>query len=255
MCEIFLIREAQFESTFQIAVIFFGLIWTPVDDMSLDDKGWKTSMAIASLSTSFFIVAKAGTESLLTFGEEDRLANAPLCLQLKMIAKFSLVFIMTTFFRAGCLCSTTIAAGVGSDGYGVNSGFYAASFSVPLVLLVPLVILIFLKWFLPDVTSGNLMQGVLGETFTITLFGNAGREGSRQLQLALAVFHLVLHTATTVAVLATLPSHRYWALFNSFSSAALSCGWIAFAFFVIQIYYMDHDLKIASRIKSCARII
>ena len=211
-------------------------------------------VAIASLSVSFFVIAKAGTESLLTFGEVNRLADAPLCLQLKMIAKYSPVFMLTTFFRAGCLCSTAIAAGVGSDGYGVNSGFYGALFSAPLVLAVPLVTLTLLKWFLPEVTLDNLVLGVLGETFTITVFGNAGREGSRRLQLSMAVFHLVLHSVTTIVVMATMPSHRIWALFNSFASASLGCGWIAFVLFVIQVYNMDQDLKICQRIRNCACI-
>ena len=207
-------------------------------------------MATISLSSSFFTICKAGTESLLTFGQENKMADASLCQQMKLIAKFSPVFLMTTFFRAGCLCSTTIAAGVGSYGYGVNSGFYAAAFSVPLVLTVPLLVLVLLKWFLPEVTLGNLVQGVLGEALTITLTGAAGREGSKNLQLAMAVFHLVLHSLTTIFVLATMPSHRVWAIFNGFAIASLSCGWIAFGLFLIQIFYMDQDINIASKLKN-----
>ena len=89
---------------------------------------------MAIICSSFFTISKAGIENLLTFGEESKMANIPLWQQLKMIAKFSPVFVLTTFFRTGCLCSTTMAAGVGSEGYGVNSGFYAAAFCVPLVL-------------------------------------------------------------------------------------------------------------------------
>ena len=211
-------------------------------------------MAIASLCSSFFTISKAGIENLLTFGEENKMANIPLCQQLKMIAKFSPVFVLTTFFRAGCLCSTTMAAGVGSDGYGVNSGFYAAPFSVPLVLAVPLVVLVLLKWFLPEVTLGDLMQGVLGEAFTITVFGKAGREGSRRLQMAMAVFHLCLHTITTIFVLATMPSHRHVDLFNGFAIASLSGGWIAFALFTVQVYFMDQDINIVSKLRNLACI-
>ena len=197
-------------------------------------------MAIASLCSSFLTISKAGIENLLTFGEENKMADISLCHRLKTIAKFSPVFILTTFFRAGCLCSTTIAAGVGSYGYGVNSGFYAAAFSVPLVLAVPLLALVLFKWFLPDVTLGNLVEGVLAEAFTISLFGTrAGREGSRRLQLAMAVFHLVLHTLTTIFVLATMPSHRVSPLFNGFAIASLSCGWIAFVLFIVQIFFMQ----------------
>ena len=85
----------------------------------------------------------------------------------------------------------------------VGSGFDGAAFSVPLVFAVPLFVLVLLKWFLPEVTLACLVQGVLRETFTITVFGNAGREGSRRLQMAMAVFHLCLHTSTTIFVLAS----------------------------------------------------
>ena len=203
-------------------------------------------MAIISLSSSFFTIGKASTENFLTFGEENKMADISLCQQLKMIAKFSPVFVLTTFFRAGCLCSTTMAAGVGSYGYGVNSGFYAAAFTVPLVLTVPLVVLILFKWFLPEVTLGDLVQGVLGEAFTITLFGKAGREGSRRLQMAMALFHLCLHTSTTIFVLATMPSHRVWLLFNGFAIASLSSGWIAFLLFILQ------ELNVFSKLRNLA---
>ena len=243
-------REAQFESTFQITIIFFGLIWTPANDLRFNDEWWQTLVAFISLSSSLFTICKASTESLLTFGQENKLADVSLFQQLKMIAKFSPVFALTTFFRAGCLCSTTMAAGVGSYGYGVNSGFYAAAFSVPLVLTVPFVVLMLFKWFLPEVTLGNLMLGVLGEALTITVFGKSRREGSRRLQLAMAVFHLILHTVTTIFVLATMPSHRVWPLFNGFAIASLSCGWVAFGLFLLQIFNMDQDIDVASKLKN-----
>ena len=243
-------REAKFESTFQIAIVFFSLFWTPADVFRLQDNGWRTAVAIISLCSSFFTISKAGIENLLTFGEKNKMADISICQQLKMIAKFSPVFILTTVFRAGCLCSSTMAAGVGSYGFGVNSGFYAAAFSVPLVLAVPLMVLVLFKWFLPEVTLDNLVQGVLGEAFTITLFGKAGREGSRMLQLAMAVFHLVLHTVTTIFVLATMPPHRVSVLFNSFAISSLICGWIAFVLFIAQIFFMDKELNIASRIRN-----
>ena len=208
-------------------------------------------MAIISLCSSFLTISKAGIENLLTFGEENKMANISLFQQLKLIAKFSPVFFLTTFFRVGCLCSTTMAGGVGSYGYGaLNSGFYGAAFSVPLVIAVPLLVLLLLKWFLPDMTFGDLVLGVLGETFTITLFGKAGREVSRKLQMAMAVFHLCLHTITTVFVLVTMPSHRVWVLFYGFAIASLSGGWIAFALFTVQIYFMDQDLNIASKLRN-----
>ena len=215
---------------------------------------------MAIICSSFFTISKAGIENLLTFGEENKLANISLCQQLKMTAKFSPVFVLTTFFRVGCLCSTTMAAGVGSYGYAaVNTGFYGAAFSVPLVLAVPLVVLVFvkiypslLKRFLSEVTLAHLVQGVLGEAFTITTFGKAGRKVSRRLQKAMAIFHLCLHTITATIVLTTMPSHRVSTLFNGFAITSLSSGWIAFALFIVQIYFMDKDLNIASKLRNLA---
>ena len=110
--------------------------------------------------------------------------------KLKLIAKFSPVFVLTTFFRAGCICTASIAAGVGNDGYGVNAGFYGASFSIPLIISVPIAILVLLKCFLTEMTLADLVHGVLGETFTITVWNSSGRETSASLQLAMAVYFL-----------------------------------------------------------------
>ena len=57
------------------------------------------------------------------------MADISLLQKLKMITKFSPVSVLTTFFRAGTFCTASIAAVVGSDGYGVNAGFYGVSFS------------------------------------------------------------------------------------------------------------------------------
>ena len=110
--------------------------------------------------------------------------------KLKLMTKFSPVFVLTTFFRAGCICTASIAAGVGSDGYGVNAGFYGASFSFPLIISVPIAILVLLKCFLVEMTLVDLVHGVLGETFTITIWNSSGREASARLQLAMAVYFL-----------------------------------------------------------------
>ena len=112
--------------------------------------------------------------------------------KLKMITKFSPVFVLTTFFRAGCICTASIAAGVGSDGFGVNAGFYGASFAFPLIIAVPMAILVLLKRFLTEVTLVDLVHGVLGETFTITVWNSSWREGtgSASLQLAMSVYFL-----------------------------------------------------------------
>ena len=118
------------------------------------------------------------------------MADVSFLQKLKMITKFSPVFVLTTFFRAGCICTASIAAGVGSDGFGVNAGFYGASFSFPLIIAVPMAILVLLKWFLAEVTLVDLVHGVLGETLTITVWNSSGRGGSARLQLAMAVYFL-----------------------------------------------------------------
>ena len=75
-----------------------------MDDLKLDDQSWHTLIAIAF----FFTITKT------TLGKGHMMTEAPLYTQLKIIAKISPVLI---FFRAGCLCSTIIAAGVAIDGF------------------------------------------------------------------------------------------------------------------------------------------
>ena len=67
--------------------------------------------------------------------------------------------------------------------------------------------------------------------------------------MAMAVFHLCLHTITATFVFATMPSHRVWALFNGFAIASLLSGWIAFYYFY-YFYFMDQDLNIASKLRN-----
>ena len=148
-------------------------------------------MAIISLCCSFFTIGKGGVENFLTFGKVNKMADISFLQKLKLIAKFSPVFVMTTFFRTGCICTASVAAGVGSDGYGVNAGFYGALFSFPLIITVPMAILVLFKWLLAGMTLVDLIHGVLGEAFTITVWWNSsGREGSARFQLAMAVYFL-----------------------------------------------------------------
>ena len=72
-------------------------------------------------------------------------AGVSLPQKLKMVAKYSPVFALTTFFRVGCLTSTTIAAGFSSNGYGVNAFASGISFATPLVFAVPLIVLLLCK--------------------------------------------------------------------------------------------------------------
>ena len=168
-------REGQYESSYQIGIVVYGLFWIP--ERKFD---WRVA---TSLATSFFTVGKAGTENLLTFGDEDKMAKVSLLQKLKMVAIYSPVFALTTFFRVGCLASTTFAAGVDSKGFALNAFRSAANFSLPLVVVVPLVILLLFKYFLPMVSLGEVVQGALGEITTITVWGKGGREESRSLQL------------------------------------------------------------------------
>ena len=192
-----------------------------------------------SLCSSFLTIGKAGTENLLTFGKEDKMAGASLLQKLKMVAKYSPVFVLTTVFRVGCLTSTTYAAGLGTDGYGINALAHGVSFAAPLIFTVPLIVLLLCKCFLPLVTVGELIEGVVGEAFTITVWGESGKEGSRGLQLGMAVYHLVLHSVAAIAVFSTIPTHRTNVFLTTFSLTSVGCGWIAFLLFIFQIFLSD----------------
>ena len=61
---------------------------------------------------------------------------------------------------------------------------------------------------------------------------------------------LVLHSLTTIIVFATIPPHRLWVFFYSLAIASLTSGWIAFALFLLQIYHMDENMNVASKLKS-----
>ena len=190
----------------------------------------------SSLCSSILIIGKGGVENLLTFGKDDKMTNALILQKLKMIAKYSPVFVLTSFFRIGCMASTTLLAGVGIDGYGVNAFVSEAQFAALLIFAVPLASLLLCKYFLPWVTVGELVQGVVSEAFTITVWGDIGREKSRSLQLCMAVYHLVLHTVAAIATLSTIPDHRASVFLTTFSLTSVSCGWIAFVLFFFQIY-------------------
>ena len=164
------------------------------------------------------------------------MAGVSLPQKLKMVAKYSPVFALTTFFRVGCLTSTTIAAGLSSDGYGINAFASGISFATPLIFAVPLIVLLLCKYFLPMVTVGELIEGVIGEAFTITVWGESGKEGSRGLQLGMAVYHLVLHSVAAIAVFSTIPTHRTNVFLTTFSLTSVGCGWIAFLLFIFQIF-------------------
>ena len=170
---------------------------------------------------------------MLTFAGEDILTGVSLPEKLKIVARYCPVFVLTTFFRIGCITSTTFLAGVGNDGFGVYAYVAQIEFATPLIFAVPLLVLLLLKRLLPMVTIGQLVQGVVGETFTITVWGQSGKEG-RRLQLAMAVYHLVLHTIAAIAVLTTIPHHRASVFLTGFSLTAVGCGWIAFILFIFR---------------------
>ena len=233
----------MYESTFQIAIIFYSLVWTPRELVDCTENSFACTSAswlkYSSLCSSFLNIGKGGAENLLTFGKENKMAGVSLPQKLKMVAKYSPVFALTTFFRVGCLTSTTFAAGFSSDGYGVNAFASGISFAAPLVFAVPLIVLLLCKYFLPMVTVGELIEGVIGEAFTITVWGKSGREGSRGLQLGMAVYHLVLHTVAAIAVFSTIPTHRANVFLTTFSLTSVGCGWIAFLLFIFQIFLSD----------------
>ena len=138
------------------------------------EQDWRV---YSSLASSFITVGKGGAENLLSFAGEDILTGVSLPKKLKIVARYCLVFVLTTFFRIGCITSTTFLVGVGNDGFGVYAYVAQIEFATPLLLAVPLLVLLLLKRLLPMVTIGQLVQGVVGETFTITVWGQSGKEG------------------------------------------------------------------------------
>jgi len=178
--------ESQYESSLQLILVLAICFKT----------GQFTASSISSLLSSVVMIGKSGAESYLTFGSENLLEQTGpgwrgLLKKLKLLAIYAPVFIATTSSR---LTATAVV---------FMWAWYLGLFVfLPLSLAGPTLLLSILKTrALKDLSVVDLVKAVLGEQTTHTLWGGRGREGSRNLQMFMQVYLLLLHSSLLALVL------------------------------------------------------
>ena len=170
--------ESQYESSLQLLLV-----------ISISFKTGKLPLSSASsLLSSILMIGKSGAESHLTFGKENLLEQTGrgfkgLLGKIKLLAIYSPVFCLTAAFRL-----TALAIILTADSQLVLV-------LLPLSVLAPFVVLFLMKLCrLKDLSVVEIAEAVLGEQTTHSLWGGWGRERSRQLQLGMTIYLLLLHS-------------------------------------------------------------
>ena len=81
----------------------------------------------------------------------------------------------------------------------------------------------------------------MGELTCLCLWGDRGREGSRNIQLAMATLSLLVHTMMLAMFIAgvDLGWHKWpTALTRNTAIFCLCSGWLSFPLFIFQIFRM-----------------
>ena len=231
--------EGSYESSLQLCLILF--VW-------LYGLG---ELDVPAMVSSLFMLGKSGAENFLTFGLENKLSDRGTLSKLKLVGQFFPVFLATAMFRIGSISAC-------------GSWDYVMIFIIllPLVLGLPLITVILLKMCgkLPHLSLADVMQGIIGEVTSIVLWGNTGREGSRNIQLWIGGYLLIIYT-TILGLVFALPSgslfgspyisgYGYGYGFGSgnhtdfeapheqvFCVVCLVCGWAGYLLFIYQIYF------------------
>ena len=178
--------ESQYESSLQLMLVLVICLKT----------GKFTWSSASSLLSSVLMIGKSGAESHLTFGRENLLEQTGpgwrgLLKKLKLLARYSSVFIATAAFRL-----TAMAVVFTEDKNLWLLAMMSLSFVAPSILLLLAKICA-----LKDLSVGELWSSGLGELSTHSMWGSRGREGSKKLQLFMQVYLLLLHSTFMVMVL------------------------------------------------------
>ena len=121
------------------------------------------------------------------------------------LKKLKLLLIYAPGFIATMSSRLTAFAVVFSWNYVIFSLFVALSLAVPSLLF-----LILKTWALKDLSVVDLVKAALGEMTTHTLWGGRGREGSRNLQLFMQIYLLILHSSFMVVLPLVNVSTNWW---------------------------------------------
>ena len=170
--------ESQYESSLQLLLVFI---------ISMMNRNFTTTR-INALVSSILVIGKSGAESYLTFGQDNLLEKCGpgftgLLKKLKLLATYAPVFTATALYR---LSATGIIITW-------EPGMMGMLIGITIAILFGLLLLIKMCK-LDDLTLADLLEGVVREITTHTLWGERGREGSRKIQLFVAVYMTTIHT-------------------------------------------------------------
>ena len=215
--------EGCFESSLQLLFIlslWFGRITPDLD--------------IPAMSSSLLVMAKSGAESFLTFGQDNKLRERNIMGKLKQIAKLILVFLLTAGFRV-----TTLSVTMAWD----HCTFLFIL--LPAVIILPVLVLLLVKLCgkqqLQQLRVAEIVQGVVGEMTSIVLWGETGREGSREIQAVMGGYLTLLYS-TILALVIALPSGIWrgpWYLYSpkpELLTVTLVCGLVGYGLFFYQLF-------------------
>ena len=180
--------ESQYESSLQLMLV-----------LAICFTSGTTSFTFArasSMLSSVVMIGKSGAECYLTFGVENLIEQTEggwrgLLQKIKLLATYAPVFIATASSRL-----TAFAVLFAYE----RTELIAL---VPLSLVAPSLIFSLVKpcGVLKDLSVHQVVEAVLGEQTTHSLWGGRGRERSKQLQLFMQIYLLLLHSILMVLVL------------------------------------------------------
>ena len=226
-------HEATYEAGLQI---FFVMAETFFQDHTPD-----TTTTIHSLLSSLLTITKAAVEAQLTFAINDRMTDQPFVTKIIQTVKLGPVFAFTTFHRITglavlfyCLSSALQCSH--------SQCYFKEIVLFGVLLLLPLIVLVLCKiCYLKDILLSELVMGVFGEMFTITIWGKRGREKSRALLL---IFFFSYFTFLFLYVLIDDPVLETVTYFRGLCIAGLTSGLLSLPLFVVQVYIQHSVLAI-----------
>ena len=112
--------------------------------------------------------------------------------KLKLLATYSPVFLVTAVFR--------LSAAVVVFSWDQDFGIWFLLLGV--LIAIPSFLLLLLKLCkLKDLSAVDLLEGVVGEMTTHSLWGGRGREGSKRIQLFMAIYFVACYTVCLCLVI------------------------------------------------------
>ena len=178
--------ESQYESSLQALMVVAICL----------KKESLTANSISSLLSSMLVISKSGAESYLTFGGENKLENCGsgwkgFLNKLRLLATYSPVFFVTAVYRL----SAAEIIFTWDDWFGVY-------ITLPLAIGVPSLLLVLMKPYkIDDLSAMEVLEAVIGEVTTHSLWGGRGREGSKRIQLFMTIYYVSVYTVSLLFAL------------------------------------------------------